>query len=116
MKKLVRDKIPDIAGDKAEFDVLSNDEYRTSLRDKLVEEAKEVQASETRALSRDHWRMPSRLLNALQVEILRSVSSQVARTKRGNCCLLWVKCRRAFGILFKIYRAPQISWLPLQKS
>ncbi|WP_125761507.1 nucleoside triphosphate pyrophosphohydrolase [Companilactobacillus hulinensis] len=49
MKKLVRDKIPDIAGDKAEFDVLSNDEYRTSLRDKLVEEAKEVQASETRA-------------------------------------------------------------------
>lgn len=49
MKKLVRDKIPDIAGDKAEFEVLSNDDYRTSLRDKLVEEAKEVQAADTRA-------------------------------------------------------------------
>lgn len=49
MKKLVRDKIPDIAGDKAEFEVLSNDDYRTSLRDKLVEEAKEVQVADTRA-------------------------------------------------------------------
>ncbi|WP_125588424.1 nucleoside triphosphate pyrophosphohydrolase [Companilactobacillus jidongensis] len=49
MKKLVRDKVPDIAGDKAEFDILSNDDYRTSLRDKLVEEAKEVQAADTRA-------------------------------------------------------------------
>ncbi|WP_334329411.1 nucleoside triphosphate pyrophosphohydrolase [Companilactobacillus sp. HBUAS59699] len=49
MKKLVRDKIPDIAGDKAEFEVLSNDDYRTSLRDKLVEEAKEVKAADTRA-------------------------------------------------------------------
>lgn len=49
MKKLVRDKVPDIAGDKAEFDILSNDDYRTSLRDKLVEEAKEVKISDTRA-------------------------------------------------------------------
>lgn len=49
MKKLVRDKVPEIVGEKAEFDVLSNDEYRTSLRDKLVEEAIEVKAADTRA-------------------------------------------------------------------
>ncbi|APX71493.1 nucleoside triphosphate pyrophosphohydrolase [Companilactobacillus allii] len=49
MKKLVRDKIPDIVGDKAKFDILSNQDYRSLLRDKLVEEATEVKLSTTRA-------------------------------------------------------------------
>lgn len=49
MKKLVRDKIPDIISDDAQFDVLSNDDYRLSLRDKIVEEATEVKSAETRA-------------------------------------------------------------------
>jgi len=49
MKKLVRDKIPDIISDDAQFDVLSNEDYRVSLRDKITEEAKEVKASTTRA-------------------------------------------------------------------
>lgn len=49
MRKLVRDKIPDIVKDGAEFEVLSNDDYRLSLRDKLVEEANEVKKTDTRA-------------------------------------------------------------------
>ncbi|MFD1417586.1 nucleoside triphosphate pyrophosphohydrolase [Companilactobacillus keshanensis] len=49
MRKLVRDKIPDIVKEDAEFDILSNDEYRLSLRDKLVEEAKEVKIANSRA-------------------------------------------------------------------
>lgn len=49
MKKLVRDKIPDIVKDNGTFDVFSNDEYRLSLREKLVEEAKEVQSADSRA-------------------------------------------------------------------
>lgn len=49
MKKLVRDKVPDIASDKATFEVLSNEDYRLSLRDKVTEEAKEVKKADTRA-------------------------------------------------------------------
>ncbi|WP_125713167.1 nucleoside triphosphate pyrophosphohydrolase [Companilactobacillus kedongensis] len=49
MNKLVRDKIPDIVKEDAKFDILSNDEYRLSLRDKLVEEAKEVKIANSRA-------------------------------------------------------------------
>jgi len=49
MKKLVRDKVPDIISNDAQFEVLSNEDYRVSLRHKITEEAKEVQAAETRA-------------------------------------------------------------------
>lgn len=49
MKKLVRDKIPDIVKEDGAFDILSNDDYRTSLREKLVEEATEVKAANSRA-------------------------------------------------------------------
>src|SRR5699024_1276811 len=49
MKKLVRDKIPSILADDAEFEVLSNEDYRLSLRHKIVEEAKEVQNAQSRA-------------------------------------------------------------------
>ncbi|AUI72110.1 nucleoside triphosphate pyrophosphohydrolase [Companilactobacillus alimentarius] len=49
MKKLVRDKIPDIIHDGTKFEVLSNEDYRTSLREKLIEEAVEVKDSNTRA-------------------------------------------------------------------
>ena len=49
MKKLVRDKIPDIVSDDAQFEILSNEDYRTSLREKIIEEAKEVKSAETRA-------------------------------------------------------------------
>lgn len=49
MKKLVRDKILDILADNAEFEVLSNEDYRLSLRHKIVEEAKEVQNAQSRA-------------------------------------------------------------------
>ncbi|MFC6323777.1 nucleoside triphosphate pyrophosphohydrolase [Companilactobacillus baiquanensis] len=49
MKKLVRDKIPDIANENVSFDILSNDDYRTLLREKLVEEANEVKESSSRA-------------------------------------------------------------------
>lgn len=49
MKKLVRDKIPDILSNDAQFEVLSNEDYRISLRDKITEEAQEVQKAETRA-------------------------------------------------------------------
>lgn len=49
MKKLVRDKIPNIISNEAEFEVLSNEDYRLSLRDKITEEAKEVKNAETRA-------------------------------------------------------------------
>ena len=47
--KLVRDKIPDIVQDEQRFIVLSNEEYRTTLRDKLVEEAQEVKSADSRA-------------------------------------------------------------------
>ncbi|WP_300561161.1 nucleoside triphosphate pyrophosphohydrolase [Companilactobacillus sp.] len=49
MEKLVRNKIPEIVGDKAEFKTLSNEDYRIALRDKLVEEAKEVKQADGRA-------------------------------------------------------------------
>lgn len=49
MEKLVRNKIPEIVGDKAEFKTLSNEDYRVALRDKLVEEAKEVKQADSRA-------------------------------------------------------------------
>lgn len=49
MKKLVRDRIPDIVKEDGSFDILSNDDYRTSLREKLVEEATEVKAANSRA-------------------------------------------------------------------
>lgn len=49
MKKLVRDKIPEIVKDNGTFAVLDNNEYRLSLRQKLVEEAKEVEKAESRA-------------------------------------------------------------------
>ncbi|HJF86008.1 MAG TPA: nucleoside triphosphate pyrophosphohydrolase [Companilactobacillus farciminis] len=49
MKKLVRDKIPSILADDAKFEVLSNEDYRLSLRHKIVEEAKEVQNAQSRA-------------------------------------------------------------------
>jgi len=49
MEKLVRDKVPDIVRDNAKFEVLSNEDYRKSLRIKITEEAKEVKHSETRA-------------------------------------------------------------------
>ena len=49
MKKLVRDKIPDIIHGDFKFEVLSNEDYRLSLREKIVEEAQEVKAAETRA-------------------------------------------------------------------
>lgn len=49
MKKLVRDRIPEIVPDAGEFVTLSNLEYRQSLRDKLIEEAKEVKLTDTRA-------------------------------------------------------------------
>lgn len=49
MEKLVRNKIPDIVGDKAKFKTLSNEDYRLALRDKLIEEAKEVKKADTRA-------------------------------------------------------------------
>ncbi|MFD1471704.1 nucleoside triphosphate pyrophosphohydrolase [Companilactobacillus mishanensis] len=49
MEKLVRNKIPNIVGDKAEFETLSNEKYRIVLRDKLVEEAKEVKKADSRA-------------------------------------------------------------------
>ncbi|MCH4009306.1 nucleoside triphosphate pyrophosphohydrolase [Companilactobacillus sp.] len=49
MEKLVRNKIPEIVGDKAEFKTLSNEDYRVALRDKLVEEAKEVKQADGRA-------------------------------------------------------------------
>ena len=48
MRKLVRDKIPDIVKD-GEFEVLSNEDYRQALRNKVVEEAVEVKESDTRA-------------------------------------------------------------------
>lgn len=49
MRKLVRDKIPNIINDGSKFEVLSNDDYRLSLREKVVEEATEVKAASTRA-------------------------------------------------------------------
>ncbi|MQS75464.1 nucleoside triphosphate pyrophosphohydrolase [Companilactobacillus halodurans] len=49
MKKLVRDKIPDIISDDTQFEVLSNEDYRVILRTKIIEEAKEVQTAATRA-------------------------------------------------------------------
>jgi len=49
MKKLVRDKIPAIVKDNAKFEVLSNEDYRLSLRDKITEEATEVKQADTRA-------------------------------------------------------------------
>jgi predicted house-cleaning noncanonical NTP pyrophosphatase (MazG superfamily) len=49
LEKLVRNKIPEIVGDKAEFKTLSNEDYRVALRDKLVEEAKEVKQADGRA-------------------------------------------------------------------
>jgi len=49
MKKLVRDKVPDIVQDDSKFDILSNEDYRLSLREKITEEAAEVKATDTRA-------------------------------------------------------------------
>ena len=49
MKKLVRDKIPDIISDDDQFEILSNEDYRKSLRDKITEEAQEVKNAGTRA-------------------------------------------------------------------
>lgn len=49
MKKLVRDKIPDIISDETKFEILSNEDYRLFLRDKIIEEAKEVKSTDTRA-------------------------------------------------------------------
>lgn len=49
MKKLVRDKIPDILNDDHKFEVLSNEDYRATLRDKIIEEATEVKTADTRA-------------------------------------------------------------------
>ncbi|KRL67454.1 nucleoside triphosphate pyrophosphohydrolase [Companilactobacillus versmoldensis] len=49
MEKLVRNKIPDILGDKAEFGTLSNEDFRIALRNKLVEEAEEVKKADSRA-------------------------------------------------------------------
>ncbi|WP_125710191.1 nucleoside triphosphate pyrophosphohydrolase [Companilactobacillus zhongbaensis] len=49
MEKLVRNKIPDIVGDKAKFKTLSNAQYRIALRHKLIEEAQEVEKADTRA-------------------------------------------------------------------
>lgn len=49
MKKLVRDKIPDVLSNDAEFEVLSNEDYRSSLREKITEEAQEVKTAQTRA-------------------------------------------------------------------
>jgi predicted house-cleaning noncanonical NTP pyrophosphatase (MazG superfamily) len=46
--KLVRDYIPDIIrrnGDLCEIDILSENEYRQALREKLVEEAQEAAAA-----------------------------------------------------------------------
>ncbi|WP_125768145.1 nucleoside triphosphate pyrophosphohydrolase [Companilactobacillus furfuricola] len=49
MEKLVRNKIPDIVGDKAKFKILSNAQFRIALRKKLAEEAQEVEKAESRA-------------------------------------------------------------------
>lgn len=49
MGKLVRDKMPAIVDDDSKFEILSNDDYRLSLREKIVEEAHEVKSSSTRA-------------------------------------------------------------------
>lgn len=49
MKKLVRDKIPEIISDETKFDTLSNEDYRKALRTKIAEEAQEVQKADTRA-------------------------------------------------------------------
>lgn len=49
MRKLVRDKIPDIVSDAAQFEVLSNEDYRVALRQKITEEAQEVKNADTRA-------------------------------------------------------------------
>lgn len=49
MKKLVRDKIPEIIYDETKFDTLSNEDYRKALRTKIAEEAQEVQKADTRA-------------------------------------------------------------------
>lgn len=49
MRKLVRDKIPDIVSDAAQFEVLSNEDYRVALRQKITEEAQEVKSADTRA-------------------------------------------------------------------
>ncbi|MFH5812069.1 nucleoside triphosphate pyrophosphohydrolase [Companilactobacillus sp. FL22-1] len=49
MKKLVRDKIPEIISDETKFDTLSNEDYRKALRTKIAEEAQEVQRADTRA-------------------------------------------------------------------
>lgn len=49
MKKLVRDKIPEIISDETKFDTLSNEDYRKALRTKIAEEAREVQKADTRA-------------------------------------------------------------------
>ncbi|WP_439343705.1 nucleoside triphosphate pyrophosphohydrolase [Vacuolonema iberomarrocanum] len=46
--KLVRDRIPEIiraAGNTCEIEVLSDDDYKMALRDKLMEEAKEAAAA-----------------------------------------------------------------------
>ncbi|MEO1147949.1 MAG: nucleoside triphosphate pyrophosphohydrolase [Cyanobacteria bacterium J06638_22] len=47
--KLVRDRIPEIihaAGNTCEIEVLSDEDYKVALRDKLMEEAKEAAATE----------------------------------------------------------------------
>lgn len=47
--KLVRDRIPEIiraAGNTCDVEVLSDEEYRMALREKLIEEAKEAAAAE----------------------------------------------------------------------
>lgn len=49
MKKLVRDKIPAILSNDAQFEILSNEDYRKSLRNKITEEAQEVKQAGTRA-------------------------------------------------------------------
>jgi len=49
MRKLVRDKVPDIVQDDSKFEILSNEDYRLSLREKITEEAQEVKNADTRA-------------------------------------------------------------------
>ncbi|MCC3412005.1 MULTISPECIES: nucleoside triphosphate pyrophosphohydrolase [unclassified Microcoleus] len=54
--KLVRDRIPDIireSGNECETAVLSDEEYRQALRQKLIEEAAEVAAADGENLIRE---------------------------------------------------------------
>jgi predicted house-cleaning noncanonical NTP pyrophosphatase (MazG superfamily) len=64
MGKLVRDKIPEIIGEKARFHVADADEYRTALVSKLVEEALEFQKEPSRAELADVLEVLDAMFNA----------------------------------------------------